>query len=183
MLSFCYNIVAFMKSHLVRTRIPTVHRQWLSKKGMIDLWNLHEYATGIAGLKLLARTNCALERYNREFNEKFSRRHPGLTTFVSCLSDAADEVVEKLNNIIAGKFFPPEYDDIPFPSIPDDYAEFEAPYVNISLTGEMKSHAQEEEVEDEEEVEEEEVVEIAAVAEEAMGRGKRVRKKTPTYDV
>ena len=181
------------RSDIFRLHIPSQLRQWLSKVGMIELWNLHEHAAGIADFHLWARTNCALERYNREFNEKFSRRHPGLTTFAACLSDAADEIVEKLENVMSGKFQPPTYGDIPFPSIPQEYEHWVAPNVFFCLTDHRDESASPSHsvvvpsvsasTEEEEEAKVSDVAEQVPVAEEAMGRGKRVRKKNPTYDV
>ena len=117
-------------------KLSRLSRQWLSKKGMKDLWNLHAIYTNTSEIKLRSRTNCALESYNRVFNNDFARRHPSLTTFVSGLNDATDKVVARLDNVIARRDVPPTYDDIPFPSIPEDYDEWVVPAMSFSLNGE-----------------------------------------------
>ena len=114
-------------------------RQWFNKKGMISLWNLSDLISSSTGLyRLISRTNCAMERYNRTFNEVFPRRHPNLSAFVAGVNEESDRQVAWLHNIASGREHPPTYDDIPFPVIPEDYADFNVPSVeNYSL---MCSH-------------------------------------------
>jgi hypothetical protein len=114
--------------------------QWIRKRGMIQLWNLHEVAqcpdSGV--YRLISRTNCALERYNRAFNNNFVHAHPSLSTFVEGLYEETQRLVTKLENVIHGRVRPPTYQDIPFPKIPDDYAGWEAPSVDyVSLTDDV----------------------------------------------
>lgn len=104
---------------------------------MRKLWNLHRYATDSGKIKLHSRTNCALESYNRKINHRFTQRHPGLITFVAGLDEETDNLVMRLRDVASGKDVPPLYDDIPFPEIPEDYAEWIAPTVYVSLKGEL----------------------------------------------
>ena len=111
-------------------------RQWFAKAGMIKLWNLSEFISSDSHFRLVSRTNCALERYNRTFNNLYARRHPGITTFVAGLDQETDNQVTRLEDIAAGRDIPPTYNDIPFPTIPGDYADFQPPSVEyFSLTG------------------------------------------------
>ncbi len=107
------------------------------KKGVLNLWNLHEYVSDEAGYRLCSRSNCGLERYNFHFNNIFSRRHPGLVAFTTGLNKETDEQVTRLKNVMDNKDIPPTYDDIDFPVIPDEYGTFETPEVFISLTGKV----------------------------------------------
>ena len=114
--------------------------QWIRKRGMIELWNLHEVAQcpESAAYRLISRTNCALERYNRSFNNNFVHAHPSLSTFVEGLYEESQRLVTKLEHLIHGRVRPPTYQDIPFPKIPDDYADWEAPSVDyVSLTDDV----------------------------------------------
>lgn len=116
--------------------------QWFKKKGMISLWNLSDLISSSTGLhRLISRTNCAMERYNRTYNELFPRRHPNLCAFADGTYREAGRRVTWLRDVAAGRAHPPTYDDIPFPVIPEDYADFEVPSVeNYSLT--ERSHLQ-----------------------------------------
>jgi len=117
-----------------------MHRQWFVKDGMTKLWNLSEFISSDDRFRLISRTNCALERYNRTFNNLFSRRHPNIATFVACLDEETDGQVTRLENVAAGRDIPPVYNDIPFPRIPSDYADFEPPSVEyFGLTGKKES--------------------------------------------
>ena len=117
-------------------------RQWFRKKDMLKLWNLHEFAVGTPMFKLISRSNCALESYNRRLNNKFAQRHPNLNAFVAGLNEEANDQVRRLNEIVNEQSLPPAYDDIPFPVIPDEYEGWQyegLPY--ISLSGEPVSAA------------------------------------------
>ena len=95
-----------------------------------------EFISSDSRFRLVSRTNCALERYNRTFNNLYARRHPGITTFVAGLDQETDNQVTRLEDIAAGRDIPPTYNDIPFPTIPGDYADFQPPSVEyFSLTG------------------------------------------------
>jgi hypothetical protein len=110
--------------------------QWFKKKGMISLWNLSDLISSSTGLhRLISRTNCAMERYNRTYNELFPRRHPNLCAFAAGTYLEAGRRVTWLRDVAAARAQPPTYDDIPFPAIPEDYADFEVPSVeNYGLT-------------------------------------------------
>ena len=120
--------------------ISFTYRQWFRKKDMLKLWNLHEFAVGTPMFKLISRSNCALESYNRRLNNKFAQRHPNLNAFVAGLNEEANDQVRRLNEIVNEQSLPPTYDDIPFPVIPDEYEgwQYEG-LLRVSLSGEPQS--------------------------------------------
>ena len=58
--------------------------KYLIKKN-IKCWNIH--SDDDSHLDLQNRTNNALERYNRSFNDKFSSPHPSLLQFVTTIEE------------------------------------------------------------------------------------------------
>lgn len=98
-------------------------KQWF-KPGMIDLWNLSEWIA----------ENYALEGYNYQFQQSIGRKHPNLAVFASCLNDEAEKQVRRLDYVATGRETAKEYKDIPFPSVPSEYADFEASPLNGSVS-------------------------------------------------
>ena len=58
------------------------------------MWNLF----GVVADDLKNRTNCALERYNRHFNNIFPNKHPNITQFASAVYEEAERWVDILGD-------------------------------------------------------------------------------------
>ncbi len=111
-------------------------RQWVSKKGMLEMWNLYEIAAKETDLEPASRTNCSLEGFNRIINERL-KTHSTILRFVNNLDELTDEHVEELELMRTPGHTPREYDKIPFPAIPDEYWEFDPPPMAMSLAGDV----------------------------------------------
>ena len=112
-------------------------RQWFTKKGMPELWNLRDL---VDGEKFdIDRTNCALEGFNHKVNKALPN-HANLCVFVVYLDQLTEKRVTILQDVAAGRNVPPEYADTPYPVVPADYDEFEMPSLeHFTLTGPGKS--------------------------------------------
>ena len=79
--------------------------KYLIKKN-IKCWNIH--SDDDSHLDLQNRTNNALERYNRSFNDKFSSPHPSLLQFVTTIEEESRFQVRRLNDIRDCDMEPPK---------------------------------------------------------------------------
>ena len=112
-------------------------RQWFTKKGMPELWNLRDLVD--AEKFDIDRTNCALEGFNGEVNKALPT-HANLCVFVIHLDQLTEKRVTILQDVAAGRNVPPEYADTPYPVVPAEYDEFEMPSLeHFTLTGARKS--------------------------------------------
>jgi len=105
-------------------------KQWLKKKGMIDL--LNRSSDSEEDFQLHGRTNCALECMNRKLNEWYPKAHPSLLSFAKGLEDHMDEEVSRYTEYM-DKNHKRKHAAINFPQIPDEYDDWSPGMVNVSL--------------------------------------------------
>lgn len=70
------------------------------------------------------KTNNALERYNRHFNQVFPSKHPSLLCFAENLRKEMDRIIQRIENVRKGREDPPTYQETTFPPIPQEYESF-----------------------------------------------------------
>ena len=97
-------------------------RFWL-RPDILDMWNMPELEE--EEFELANKTNNALERYNREFNNIFPSKHPNLLVFAPRLRTEMDNQKQRLENCRKRRQTPPIYQAVSFPAIPKEYSDFD----------------------------------------------------------
>ena len=77
-------------------------------------------------IELAARTNNALERYNRHFNGKFSTKHPNLLSFAKVINEELDVQIQRVKNLRKRRKPRVEHEKVEFLEIPQAYNDYEA---------------------------------------------------------
>ncbi|OQR86319.1 hypothetical protein ACHHYP_20496 [Achlya hypogyna] len=72
----------------------------------------------------LNRTNNPLEKYNRNFGDKFPAAYPGLLSFIQVTKEDASNYVTRLNDIMYGCRNPAQHAASTTPTIPESYTNF-----------------------------------------------------------
>jgi hypothetical protein len=90
------------------------------------MWNVHRLLDNNNNTGLLVNmTNNALERFNRELNDRFPGDHrPTMEEFVTGIKNLSVEKVTDLENIRRGLRPKPKQAKPNIPKVPEDYAEF-----------------------------------------------------------
>ena len=83
---------------------------WCSSNSFIKCWNIID--SDGAYFDLQNRTNNALERYNREMNDKFTTPHPSLILFVQTIEIEGRYQVQRLQDITVGRIVPDQLQDL-----------------------------------------------------------------------
>lgn len=100
-------------------------REWMQSPRYVKTWNIHDENQEY--LDLYNRTNNGLERYNRKLGEIFPSPHPSMIEFVVKLEEEGRRVVQKLDDIRAGKINAPVHQELTVPSfLPRAYFDFQA---------------------------------------------------------
>ena len=98
------------------------HKQWVNKQSMFDVWHLLDENGDIKDFQ--ARTNNALERYNRHMHQLFPSPHPSIITFVDKIKQESDAQIFRMKNIEGDHELPPMYDEAYIPELPEEYQHF-----------------------------------------------------------
>jgi hypothetical protein len=98
-------------------------KQWIP---LLEVWSLYDPTGNNDGVKeIVNRTNNALEKYNRRFNDLFSKGTPSLAEFIGVVEEESRYYAKKLRNIRRGIERPIEYAEANIPKIPDAYLDIE----------------------------------------------------------
>ncbi|DBA05351.1 TPA: hypothetical protein N0F65_007513 [Lagenidium giganteum] len=91
-------------------------KTWV-KTDSVDCWNIS--AMDRERRTLVARTNNALEAYNRAFAEQFPAAHPGIKTFVHVAKLGSIRFVQQLRDVARGVQDPPAHiSQVDYPRVP-----------------------------------------------------------------
>ena len=105
---------------------------WIEKPNYLDAWHLLDKDGHVKDI--VARTNNALERFNRNMGEDLPT-HPSLLPFVEMIKNESDNHVLRLDNIYNGNEQPPTYNDVYIPKLPLEYSAYIQYPGSIELTG------------------------------------------------
>ena len=98
-------------------------KQWIP---LLEVWSLYDPTGNNDSVKAIVnRTNNALEKYNRRFNDRFSKGTPSLAEFIGVVEEESRYYAKKLRNIRRGIERPIEYAKANIPKIPDAYLDIE----------------------------------------------------------
>jgi len=95
---------------------------WVQRTKRFNAWHLHDDNGNIKDLH--GKTNNGLERYNRHMNELFPGNHPTLLSFLAGIKNEAASQKDRLKRMFENHEFPPCYDDVYIPQVPDEYHVF-----------------------------------------------------------
>ncbi len=85
------------------------------------------------------RTNNALKRYNRYFNNIVPQAHPNLVVFSAALLKEARHIVDRCDDVHLDRERAPNYNAATFPDIPDDFDSFRYKMKKDSQVGPRKN--------------------------------------------
>ena len=101
--------------------ISSITSQWC-KPTVLKLWTL--FGLEEAKMVLRNRTNCALECYNRHFNDLFPNAHPTLILFANVLFDEATSWIQLIRDRMDVSSIISEYEVASPETLPRSYANY-----------------------------------------------------------